>query len=404
MINSVRNTVLAIINKNNYGYLSPNDFNLFAKQAQLDLFDEYFFQYNQQINEENARLSGTGYADLKKGYEEVIDMFSVTSSLAQTYTEQTTVASGTTTGAAPLAAGNELIDANATFTAALVGDIISINVNGDTSKILITAFIGATTLTIDSTTLITLGHAYSILKTTPAPQGVDSVYVMPSVASTGFDYYLLNKVLIYSSVLQAGTTTSFVADGNQIINTNAAFTAALVGDIVSIVFNNNVVTTALITGYTSASTITVDSTAIVFSGLKYNIYKSANLINEAEQVSHSKITLLNSSALTPPTLTYPAYTQENNNIKIYPSTINQQGQVVSQYIRYPQDPKWTYATISNGDPVFDQSQADYQDFELPTDDGNDLVSKILQYAGISIREGDVFKFGQVEEQTQNQEQ
>ena len=43
MINSVRNTVLAIINKNNYGYLSPNDFNLFAKQAQLDLFDEYFF-------------------------------------------------------------------------------------------------------------------------------------------------------------------------------------------------------------------------------------------------------------------------------------------------------------------------------------------------------------------------
>ena len=83
MINSVRNTVLAIINKNNYGYLSPNDFNLFAKQAQLDLFDEYFFQYNQQINEENARLSGTGYADLKKGYEEVIDYFSVTQNLTQ---------------------------------------------------------------------------------------------------------------------------------------------------------------------------------------------------------------------------------------------------------------------------------------------------------------------------------
>ena len=60
MINSVRNTVLAIINKNNYGYISPGDFNLFAKQAQLDIFDEYFIRYNQQINEENARLSGTG--------------------------------------------------------------------------------------------------------------------------------------------------------------------------------------------------------------------------------------------------------------------------------------------------------------------------------------------------------
>ena len=36
-----------------------------------------------KINEENARLSGTGYADLKKGYEEVIDTFSVTAFLTQ---------------------------------------------------------------------------------------------------------------------------------------------------------------------------------------------------------------------------------------------------------------------------------------------------------------------------------
>ena len=83
MINSVRNTVLAIINKNNYGYISPSDFNLFAKQAQLDIFDEYFTNYNQQINEENARISGTGYADLKLGYEEVIDSFAVTKTLVQ---------------------------------------------------------------------------------------------------------------------------------------------------------------------------------------------------------------------------------------------------------------------------------------------------------------------------------
>ena len=44
----------------------------------------------------------------------------------------------------------------------------------------------------------------------------------------------------------------------------------------------------------------------------------------------------------------------------------------------------------------------YQDFELPIDDSNNLVAKILQYAGISIREADVFQFGQLEEQQQNQ--
>jgi hypothetical protein len=52
--------------------------------------------------------------------------------------------------------------------------------------------------------------------------------------------------------------------------------------------------------------------------------------------------------------------------------------------------------------LFDQSQADFQDFELPIDDVNNLVAKILQYAGVSIREADVFQFGQVQEQQQNQ--
>ena len=98
MINSVRNTVLAIINKNNYGYISPSDFNLFAKQAQLDLFDEYFINYNQQINEENARISGTGYADIKLGYEEVIDTFSVTATLTQNAGNIYYLPSSTTTG------------------------------------------------------------------------------------------------------------------------------------------------------------------------------------------------------------------------------------------------------------------------------------------------------------------
>ncbi len=84
MINSVRNTVLSVLNKNNYGYISPNDFNLFAKQAQLDIFENYFYRYNYQILKENARESGTGYADIKKQYEEVIDLFSKIVSLTKT--------------------------------------------------------------------------------------------------------------------------------------------------------------------------------------------------------------------------------------------------------------------------------------------------------------------------------
>ena len=49
LINTVRATVLSIANKNNFGYITPNDFNLYAKQAQLDLFEDYFYQYNSQL-------------------------------------------------------------------------------------------------------------------------------------------------------------------------------------------------------------------------------------------------------------------------------------------------------------------------------------------------------------------
>ena len=49
MINEVRNTVLSVLNKNNYGYISPSDFNLFASNAQMEIWEEYFSSYNKTI-------------------------------------------------------------------------------------------------------------------------------------------------------------------------------------------------------------------------------------------------------------------------------------------------------------------------------------------------------------------
>ena len=89
-INDVRNTVLAIANKNNYGYISPQDFNLYCQQAQMDIFEDYFYQYNNWINRENARTSGTGYADIVKNLEEVIDSFSADAFLTQLPIDQGT--------------------------------------------------------------------------------------------------------------------------------------------------------------------------------------------------------------------------------------------------------------------------------------------------------------------------
>jgi|TARA_R100001463_G_scaffold24890_3_gene59297 hypothetical protein len=244
MIQQVYDAVLAILNKNNYGYLSPADFNLYAQQAQLDLFEDIFYQYNAQVTKENLRGSGTGYADIKKGIVEVIDMFSVTAAL------------------------NHL---------------------------------------------------------------ANNTYSMPSTPTTGSDFYFINKVLCY------------------------------------------------------------DAAGVTFTG-------------EAERVSQAKITLLNNSLYTAPTTTYPAYTTEGSVMTVYPSSIILAGQVQAQYIRYPATPQWTYVSLGAAQQPQFSVTASYQDFELPLDYFQDLVNKILQFAGMEIRDGEIVQFALGQEQIENQDE
>lgn len=243
MINTVRNTVMAVLNKDNNGYVTPEEFNLFAKQAQLEIFEEYFYNYKNALNLQNKRLSNSGYADIPKQLQEVIDLF--------------------------------------------------------TRKETGLTYVGGTTS-----------------------------FTLPT------DWYTLNTVFY-------NTTT------------------------------------------------------------------------EVERVNQNKITQLVASHLTAPSTTYPAYyltgasastptpTSTGNSIVVYPTTITTNIDVL--YVRYPSDPKWTYTTVS-GSPVFNQSAADYQDFELPLSDQVELTLKILQYAGINIRELNIAELAAREEAMNNQQE
>ena len=228
---------MAILNKDNNGYVTPEEFNLFAKQAQLELFEEYFYDYNKWVVKQNRRLANSGYTDIPKQLAEVIDLF--------------------------------------TYESAALANVVN-------------------------------------------------VFTLPT------NWYTLNTVLY-------------------------------------------------------------------------------NSITKVERVEQNKIYELTSSHLTTPTTTYPAYVMNGatvsapgNSITVYPATITT-GEIAVQYVRYPLDPKWTYTTVS-GSPVFNQSATDYQDFELPAVDQNDLVLKILQYAGISIRETAVAKAAAEEEILTNQQE
>ena len=45
-IDTVYQRVLAIANKEQRGYITPQEFNLYANQAQMDIFEQYFYDLN----------------------------------------------------------------------------------------------------------------------------------------------------------------------------------------------------------------------------------------------------------------------------------------------------------------------------------------------------------------------
>ena len=71
-VNTVYQKVLAIANKEQRGYITPQEFNLFANQAQMDIFEQYFYDINQF-----GRVSGneTEYSDMISLLEEKIAIF-----------------------------------------------------------------------------------------------------------------------------------------------------------------------------------------------------------------------------------------------------------------------------------------------------------------------------------------
>tara|TARA_R110001606_G_C15169376_1_gene627970 strand:- start:45 stop:824 length:780 start_codon:yes stop_codon:yes gene_type:complete len=71
-IDTVYQKVLAIANKEQRGYLTPQDFNLFADHAQKEIFEQYFYDLNQF-----RRVPGnnTVYADMINNLENKISYF-----------------------------------------------------------------------------------------------------------------------------------------------------------------------------------------------------------------------------------------------------------------------------------------------------------------------------------------
>ena len=73
-VDKVYKTVLLIINKEQRGYLTPDEFNKIATQVQLEIFESYFETLNQQMR---LPQNESEYGDRYKTVQEKLDIFKV---------------------------------------------------------------------------------------------------------------------------------------------------------------------------------------------------------------------------------------------------------------------------------------------------------------------------------------
>jgi len=74
-IDTVYQRVLALANKEQRGYITPQEFNLFANQAQLEILDQYFHTINQWGRQHG---NDTEYSDMLQNYDERLAVFKTT--------------------------------------------------------------------------------------------------------------------------------------------------------------------------------------------------------------------------------------------------------------------------------------------------------------------------------------
>jgi len=154
-----------------------------------------------------------------------------------------------------------------------------------------------------------------------------------------------------------------------------------------------------------SETIGVGPSGYTLSGMPVSLYRvlqvtSTDRASIYEELKKSEIAYVNGSPLTKPTTDFPEYYQEDGKIHVLPTPTSITN-VILDYIKLPDDPKWNYTVNStNGSYEFNSTTHGSNasvDFELHPSEESSLVIKILSYAGIIVKDPLVIQAAQQEE-------
>ena len=377
-VNTVYQTVLLILNKEQRGYMTPLEFNKTGQQTQLEIFETYFDSLNQQIR---IPQTDTDYADRVVSLDEKISIF-------KEFGSATSISSSNVFNLPQQFSGS----------ASVLGSVTVPAITGTTSS---------TNAAVTASINMTLGTPNTNIEVgmTVTGGGLPAGVTIATANVTGDVFTLsstqtipLNSALTYSSGV---TYTIQTVTADQVTN-----------GVVQ-VFGNGILLDE--TQYTISGTVitfnsqpTIGQTLIVnvypkqFYKLGQTLYTAGALpTQELQRVDRGELYHLLSSNLTSPSTTYPIYTYEQNKLTIYPSTITS-GLSVS-YIRKPLPPVWNFTSGINAQYVYDEFTS--FNFELHPAEQTELILKILLYAGVVIKDPQIIQVAaqQVAQENINQQ-
>ena len=117
-------------------------------------------------------------------------------------------------------------------------------------------------------------------------------------------------------------------------------------------------------------------------------------VKTVEEIKPEDRHKIDHSPLTKATVNRPVYWISGGSMYFSPSDIL--NPVKYSYIRKPSKPQWAYIVV-NEKPLHDPGHVDHEDFELHPSEQVELVVKILQLCGVTIKDYDLAKLAAQEE-------
>jgi hypothetical protein len=342
-IDNVYQKVLALANKEQRGYITPQEFNLLADKAQNDIFEMYFHEYKTSLLSPGNQSKTADDIDMLR---EKISLHRVV-------------------GGA-LGSSNTSIPTNAHWLESVYRSSIgkrSITIKFDTAW-----------SSDHDTNNIQLRAIYDGTGNQASGEGIYNIILNHDGSDVAGAYVSTNGAL---HVDVTGSASAVAEKVTKAINDNSPYhTATATGDTITLTYNTTGYTwtgaEALSTGSgTSASTLMTLGTPTT-SVTEQTVY---------EQVDKDDWTYIKSNKKLNPTTNSRGifYRYGASGVELLPSAGTDT--VLCDYIRSPAKPNWGYVVV--GDKALYNSSAS-TDFDLHASEESTLTNKILELAGIVI--------------------